>query len=145
MILGGAQTETVFLPFEFACFGFATHFLGSDRATADLSAADGFFLLLYDFIAIDCINNHQFAKRLRMKEIEKEIPCEYYSREEELRVGVVRETETRAVQSCPWVNRVFFGSRARTMGVRFSRARFLMVLAGGIYLVYLVVYSLAAK
>jgi len=136
-----AQKETILLPVALACFGFATEFClsGKPALLVLFAAVAGLLLLVCNFVAIEGINNHQSARRLRLAEIERQMPIEFYTRHDELRNAVIADLRGECTQNQPIFWRLFHRSALLAMRVRLRGLRFAMALAGGIYLVALIV------
>jgi len=77
-----SQKENFLFVAAFTSFGFAAKFTNEGSLGMVIFASlIGVLLLLFNFVACEGINKHQFARRARLKEIEETLPVNFYSRQ----------------------------------------------------------------
>jgi hypothetical protein len=125
-----SQKENFLFVAAFTSFGFAAKFTNECSVGMVIFASlIGVLLLLFNFVACEGINKHQFARRARLKEIEETLPVNFYSRQRDL-MNLALNSRQRDLEEEPAMN---FGLR---------KLRFSMILLGLICSLILIVISL---
>lgn len=129
-----SQKENFLFVAAFTSFGFAAKFTNEGRLGMVVFASLlGVLLLVFNFIACEGINRHQFARRRRLKEIEEKLPISFYSRQRELMNLASNDVSENDKQSWSLVgrfNRMFLWSSRGAMNIGLRRLRFAMILVG---------------